>query len=429
MGYTFSEKLLAKKCGRSHVKPGEIVTVHPDVLLTDEAAAEVIRLMAEIGVEKPVDPEKICIILDHCSPAATAIQAENHLLVRKFVKKHAIRRFYEVGEGICHQVLAEDGIIVPGTLLVGSDSHTITNGALGAFSIGISRTEMAGLYITGEIWLQVPASIQIRLHGKLRKHVQGKDVALKILQDLGENGALYMCVEFTGSGITTLNMDDRRAISNMMSEAGAKTAFFPPDAVTRKWLQYKPNEMIADPIIPDENARYFGKYEYDMGKIDSLIAHPHSPANVSSIPNNSDIRIDQALIGTCTGGRYDDLATAARILKGRHIDSGVRLLISPVSRKVFMKALQSGVVDALVQAGAVFLPPGCGPCAGVHQGVLGSGEVCVSAGARNYQGRMGSNQAEIYLASPATVAASALEGRICNPMDYIDDRGSNDNRD
>ncbi len=419
MGYTFSEKLLAKKCGRSQVRPGEIITVQPDVLLTDEAAAEVIRIMQEIGAEKPANSDKICIILDHCSPAATTIQADNHVIVREFVRNHAIGHFYEVGKGICHQVLAEDGIIVPGILLVGSDSHTITNGALGAFSIGISRTEMAGLYITGEIWLQVPESIQIRLYGSLRQHVQGKDVALRILQDLGENGALYMCVEFTGPGIASLSMDDRWTISNMMSEAGAKTAFFPPDAVTRKWLQGTPNESTPDPIFPDEKARYFRRYEYDLGKIEPLIAHPHSPAKVSAIPDNSEIRIDQAFIGTCTGGRYEDMAVAARILTGRRIHSGVRLLIGPVSQAVLIKALQSGVIDSLVQAGAVLLPPGCGPCAGVHQGILGAGEVCISAGARNYKGRMGSDKAEIFLASPATVAASALEGRICSPMNYI----------
>ena len=419
MKMTFAEKILAQNCGRDAVKPGDLLMIKPDVLLTDEAAARVSELYQEIGAKELACPEKIGIILDHCSPPASEEQAKSHAIVRDFLKTHTVGAFFDVGEGISHQLLAENGFIGPGKIVVGSDSHTITNSAFGAFCAGISRTEMAGLYATGEIWMMVPKSIKITFVGKLAQHISVKDVALQILKILGEDGASYMSVEFYGT--EDFSMDERRVLCNAMAEAGAKSAYVVPDEKTKEWMSQYTGKADFNPVFADEGAVYEREITLDLSKVKTSVALPHSPANVKDVAELGDaIAVNQCLIGTCTGGRLDDIKTAADIVKGKKIAPFVRLLIAPVSEKVLKEALNCGYIESLLDAGAILLPPGCGPCAGVHQGVLAGGEVCISTGIRNYKGRMGSVNANIIIASAATVACSALTGFVTDPGVFLE---------
>lgn len=421
MGYTFAEKILSKKSRKKIVTSGEIITIEPDILLTDEAAASVIELFKEIGAKKLVHPERIFITLDHCSPPSTINQAEKQLKVREFVELNLIKEFYDIGEGLSHQLVAESGMVHPGQIIVGSDSHTITNGAFGTFSIGISRAEMAGLYATGEIWLKVPESIKIFVEGNFGKGIMAKDLALQILGDVDENGALYCCVEFDGPGLKYLDMDERRTLTNTMVEAGAKTAFIPPDEITINWLKKYTNISLNydDFVFPDKNASYKKKLYYDMQNILPNIAIPDSPAAVRKISEISEVLINQTFIGTCTGGRLRDIEIAAKILKNKHIAKLTRLLVCPNSKKILNESIEFGYISILLNAGAIILPPGCGPCAGIHQGTIAKDEVCISSGIRNYKGRMGSGESKIFISSPATVAASAIVGKIADPRQYF----------
>ena len=419
MAQTFAEKILSLKTNEPGVIPGQYVTVHPDALLTDEACATVIEILRDLGVSRPVHPERISIFLDHCSPAPTVTHAENHAMVRKYIQEKQNLRFFDVGEGISHQLMAENGLALPGNIIIGSDSHTIQHGALGAFSVGVSRTEMAGLYATGETWLKVPESMRIYLEGALPEAVMSKDLVLKILGDIGEYGALYMCVEFAGPGLNNLNIDERMTLSNMLVEGGAKASFIPPDDITIEWYRKEAGLNKIDPVYPDIGAKYKKEIFYDIENIIPNVAFPHSPALVKPVHQAQGIRVDQFFIGSCAGGKLEDLKTAAIILEGKSISTMGRLLIGPASRRVMQKAIQAGYVSTLLNAGAVFLPPGCGPCPGVHQGILSPGEVCLTSGNRNYQGRMGSKEATIYLASPATVAASAIKGYINDPREFF----------
>jgi 3-isopropylmalate/(R)-2-methylmalate dehydratase large subunit len=418
MGQTFAEKILARKAGLEQVEPGQIVTVQPDKLLTHDNTAAIAKIFREIGVEKVARPEISVIVLDHVVPAATEGHAKNHQQIRRFVAEQGIANFYDVGEGICHQVLPEKGHALPGYLIVGSDSHTPTHGAFGAFSAGIGRTEAAAVMATGEIWLMVPHSFRLVVKGRMPKGVYAKDLILHIIGDLGADGADYRSVEFTGPVIEEMSVAGRMVLCNMVAEMGAKAGVVAPDDKTRAWLSGRTQEDF-EPVLADPDAAYERTVEYDASELDPQVARPHTVDNVVPIGEVAGTRIDQAFIGTCTNGRLEDFEEAARILRGRHVAPSARLLILPASREVLLAALAEGIVTDLVTAGAVVLNPGCGPCLGAHEGVMAPGEVTISTANRNFKGRMGCKEAEIYLASPATVAASAVTGEITDPREFV----------
>ena len=420
MGMTFVEKILAKYAGLDDVLPGQIVTVHPDHLLTHDNTAAIIQKITPELVKYGVYSKSLpIIVLDHVIPAVSEKTATNHKVIREFVKKHKIEIFFDIGVGVCHQVVIEKGLALPGKLLLGSDSHTCSYGAIGAFSSGIDRTEAASLLLTGETWLKVPNSIKMILSGKLNTGVYAKDVILHIIGDISASGANYCSVEYHGD-VDQLSVDDRFTIANMGVEMGAKNSVFFVDDVTNNYLDsIGVSSSSYDPISPDNDASYVQELEYNLSEIEPVVACPHTVDNVKSVSELSGLEIQQYLIGTCTNGRLSDFKVAAEILKGKKVDPNVRLLILPASKDVYEKALNTGIIEILVKSGGIPLPPGCGPCLGAHQGVLAPGERCLSTANRNFKGRMGCTEAEIYLASPATVAASALYGRITDPREVI----------
>ena len=420
MGMTFAEKLFAKYAGEKNVVPGQIVTVHPDHLLThDNTAAIVQKIKPELEKYGVFSKSLPIIVLDHVIPAASEKTATNHKIIREFVKTHNIENFFDVGVGVCHQVVVEKGLALPGKLILGSDSHTCSYGAIGAFSSGIDRTEAASLMLTGETWLKVPNSIKMILTGKLKPDVYPKDVILHIIGDISASGANYCSVEYHGD-VDQFSVEDRFTIANMGVEMGAKNSVFFVDDITKNYLNsIGVSSASYEPIFPDNDASYMQEVEYDLSGIVPMVACPHTVDNVKPASELSSLEIQQCLIGTCTNGRLSDLKVAADILKGKKVNSNVRLLILPASKDVYEKALKEGIIETLVESGGVLLPPGCGPCLGAHQGVLAPGERCLSTANRNFKGRMGCKDAEIYLASPATVAASAIYGKITDPRGVV----------
>jgi len=416
VGKTFAEKILAKKAGLKKVVPGQIVTVKPEHLLThDNTAAIIGKISADLDKYGVVDPNLSVIVIDHVVPASDEKTATNHKKIREFVKKFGIKNFFDAGEGICHQVVIEKGFAIPGTIVLGSDSHTCSYGALGVFSTGIDRTEAAALMLTGETWLKVPQSIKITLKGKFSYPVMARDLISQIIGDIKSDGANYCSVEFHGD-IKNLSIDDRIAIANMGVEMGAKNAVFPVDHLAEVYLDSigvkrdSYEKMWADP-----DAVYIQELTYDLSQLKPVVAKPHNVDNVIEVTEVEGIEINQCLLGTCTNGRLNDLEIAAKILNGKKVAPNVRFLILPASRSIFNEALKLGYIETLSVAGAIFLPTGCGPCLGAHQGILAPSERCLSTSNRNFKGRMGCKDAEIYLASPATVAASALYGKIMDP--------------
>ncbi len=418
MGQTFAQKILAQKAGLETVEPGQIVTVRPDKLLTHDNTAAIAKIFREIGVERLARPEISVIVLDHVVPAATEGHARNHQQIRQFVKEQGVTSFYDVGEGICHQVLPEKGHALPGYLIVGSDSHTTTHGAFGAFAAGIGRTEAAAVMATGEIWLMVPESFRITVEGEVPKGVYAKDLILHIIGNLGADGADYRAVEFTGPVIKEMSVASRMVLCNMAAEMGAKIGVVESDDKTRAWLKGR-SDVDFEKVSADPEAAYERVIEYDVSALLPQVARPHTVDNVVPITEVIGTKVDQALIGTCTNGRLEDLQVAAQVLRGRKIAPMTRLLTLPASREVLSAALAEGIIADLVTAGAVILNPGCGPCLGAHEGVMAPGEVTISTANRNFKGRMGCKEAEIYLASPATVAASALAGEIVDPREFV----------
>ncbi len=420
MGMTFAQKILANKSGNKTVDVGQIVTVRPDHLLThDNTAAIIGKIGPELDAHGVVRTDLDIIVLDHVIPAASEKNAAGHLKIRGFVKKHHIRHFFDVGEGICHQIVVEKGFARPGGLILGSDSHTCSYGAVGCFSTGIDRTEAAALMLTGQTWLKVPPTIKITVSGQLRPPVSAKDLILTIIGDIRADGANYCAVEFHGD-IRNLTVDDRFTIANMGVEMGAKIAVFPVDEKTRDFLQSCGGE--ADQVTPvwaDPDASYIRILSYTLDDITPVVAMSHTVDNVKPVGDVEGLALDQCFIGTCTNGRTSDFREAARILKGKTISPNTRLLLLPASRSVLREAMAEGLIDTLVEAGGVLLPPGCGPCLGAHQGALAPGERCLSTANRNFKGRMGCKEAEIILASPATVAASALNGTITDPRKEV----------
>jgi homoaconitate hydratase family protein len=416
MGQTFAEKILGKYAHEKKVVPGQIVTVRPDHLLMHDNTAPIIaKITAELKEYGVSERDLPIIVLDHVIPAASEKNATQHKQIREFVKAYKIKHFYDVGYGVCHQIVVEEGLALPGMVLLGSDSHTCSYGAVGAFSSGIDRTEAAALLLTGETWLKVPQSIKMTLSGSLQKWVTAKDVILHIIGDVSASGADYCSVEFQGD-IQQFSVDDRFTMANMGVEMGAKNAVFPVDAVTTSYLSALgiPKSKYT-PISADMDADYDREILYKLREIPPVVAAPHSVDNVKPVTEVEGIEIQQCLLGTCTNGRLSDFQVAAKILKGKKVHPTVRLLVLPASRQVYLDAVKEGVIETLVDAGGTVLPPGCGPCLGAHQGVLAPRERCISTSNRNFKGRMGCVDAEIYLASPATVAASAIHGRITDP--------------
>ncbi|MEA2054941.1 MAG: 3-isopropylmalate dehydratase large subunit [Candidatus Thermoplasmatota archaeon] len=419
MGKTFAEKILARKAGAvKGVVPGQIVTVKPDHLLThDNTAAIIGKISDELDKYGVINPDLSVIVLDHVIPAANEKTANNHKKIRTFVKKHKIKNFFDVGTGVCHQIILEKGFAVPGSLILGSDSHTCSYGAVNVFSTGIDRTEAASIMLTGETWLKVPETIKITIEGKLKPFVSAKDVILYIIGDIGSSGANYCSVEFHGN-VSQFSIADRFTIANMGVEAGAKNTVFQVDDVTVEYLK-KTGIKDYTPVWADPDASYIKEFTYNLSTIPPMIACPHNVDNVKPVSELAGVEIDQYLIGTCTNGRENDFRIAAEILKGKKISPDVRLLILPASKTVFEKALKNGTIEILSRAGGIILPPGCGPCLGAHQGAMAPGEKCLSTANRNFKGRMGCKQSEIYLASPATVAASAIHGKITDPREVM----------
>ena len=420
MGMTFAEKILATYAKEKTTVPGQIVTVHPDHVLTHDNTAAIIQKISKDLESYGVHSNELSVIvIDHVVPAASEKTAINHKVIREFVKKYHIKHFYDVGEGICHQIVVEKGLALPGTLVLGSDSHTCSYGALGVFSSGIDRTEAAALLLTGETWLKVPQSIKITFEGSLKKGVYAKDVILHIIGDISASGASYCSVEYHGA-VSQFSVDDRFTIANMGVEMGAKNSVFFVDETTKAYLQsIGVSQGSYTPVSADKDATYQTSLTYDVSEVVPLVSCPHTVDNVKPASDLGDITLNQCLIGTCTNGRLSDFEIAAKILKGKKIHPDVRLIMLPASKTILQHALEKGYIKTFVDAGAMILPPGCGPCLGAHQGVLSPRERCLSTANRNFKGRMGSKKAEIYLASPATVAASAITGHITDPREVI----------
>lgn len=418
MGQTFAEKILAKKAGVKKTQPGEIVEVTPDVALSHDNTAAIYEIFKRMGGDNVFDPGVHAIFLDHAAPAPTTKHAENHHLIRQFVQDQSIPHFYDVGRGICHQVLVEEGLALPGELVLGSDSHTPHAGVMGAFAAGIGRSEMASIWALGNLWLRVPETLKIIIKGQLMEGVTSKDLALHVIGDLGADGALYMSVEWHGDGVEALNLAERAVLPNMTAEMGAKNSYLPPDQKVFDYLN-KRAKRPYEPILPDPDAQYAMVKEYNAAKIEPLIACPHTVDNVKPISEIAGTRVDQAFLGTCTNGRLEDLAMAAELLSGRQLAKGTRLIVIPASSKVYKEALLAGYIEVFLNAGAVVESPGCGPCMGNHMGVPAVGEVTISSANRNFRGRMGTKDSEIYLANPRVVAASAVAGEIIHPKDLL----------
>lgn len=415
MGKTLTEKILGRKAGKD-VQAGEVITVSPDYVLSHDNSAAIIQEFRKLGVKKVKVPEKIVIVLDHIVPASEEKYAQNHKSIREFVAEQGIPHFFDINAGICHQVLPEQGFALPGKVIVGSDSHTPSYGALGAFATGIGRTETACTWATDEIWLRVPETMRIDLSGRFRTGVFAKDLSLKIIGDRGAEMANYKAVEFAGPAAGDLSVGARLTLANMSAEMGAKNGYFAPDAKTLKWLEGRARgPFVAASSDPD--ARFASVLAYDLGALEPLVACPHTVDNVKPVGTVAGKPVNQVLIGTCTNGRLEDLEAAAAIFKGRKVHPSVRCLVIPASWEVYREALKSGALAVLADAGCVILNSGCGPCLGAHEGIMAAGEVCLSTSNRNFQGRMGHRDSEIYLASPATAAATAVAGKIADPRE------------
>lgn len=419
MKQNITEKIISKHCGKK-VKAGEVVFADIDwAFVQDGTGPLTMDVIEEMG-GRVSSPENRCVFLDHASPSSKYQLSDTHNKLRKYAQKRGMELF-DIGEGICHQLMAEN-YVNPGDLVVGADSHTCTAGAFGAFASGFGSTDIAFAMSTGKLWLKVPSAIKVNLAGKLKFPSMAKDVILKIIGDLGASGATYKTLEFTGEGVGNLSMESRLTICNMVIEAGAKNGIMAPDEKVNRYIkEHRRKEIGFEKFQSDTGVKYEKEINIDLSKIAPQIAVPHGVDNVKEVKEieKQDIPINQVLIGTCTGGRIEDLRAAAEILKDNRISSKVRMIVVPASRKVFKKANKEGLIDIFVDKGASLVTPGCGPCVGIQGGVLGTDEVCVSTANRNFKGRMGCSESFIYLSSPATAAASAVKGRITNPKEVL----------
>jgi 3-isopropylmalate/(R)-2-methylmalate dehydratase large subunit len=412
-----TEKILAKASGKNMVQPGEIVDANVDMIMIHDLTGPLaVEAFKKIGTQKVWNNQKVVVILDHQVPAESIKAAELHKTMRQFAKDQNLR-IYDVGRGgVCHQVMPEKGHVVPGTVIVGADSHTCTYGAFGAFATGIGSTEAAAVMATGKIWLKVPEAIKIKVTGRFGEYVTPKDLILNIIGELGVDGAIYKSAEFRGQTIREMNMAGRMTICNMAVEMGAKNGIVEPDETTRKFLQNRVKTMPAfENLRSDKDAGYVQTLEFNVEELEPQVACPSSVDNVKPVSEVGDVPIEQAFIGSCTNGRIEDLRLAAQVMKGKKVKDGVRALVIPASMEVYKQALTEGLTDIFTDTGAMVCGSACGPCLGGHIGLLAAGETCVSTSNRNFIGRMGSKEANVYLASPATVAASAITGKITDP--------------
>ena len=418
MYHTVAEKILLKHApGMKELAPGQFIECRIDLIMVHEQLGGRIHVEYEkLGLDRVWDPEKIFFILDHWIPAPTINAAQMHQDCREFAKKYNFIHDMGINKGICHQVLPEMGFARPGMLIVGSDSHTTTYGAFNCLSTGIGATDVSVVFANGNLWFKVPESFKISLSGELSKGVMSKDLVLKLIGDLTTKGAIYKSLEFHGADC--LSIDSRMTVSNMVVEAGAKFGVFLPDKTLEKWLEHRTKEPYQI-VMPDKEAIYEKTMEYDLSELEPVVAKPSSPGNLDSIKNVEGIEIDQAFLGSCTNGRMEDLQIAAKILKGKTVNPKTRLIITPASQEIYEKALNKGLIEIFIKAGAVFTHSTCGACIGGHLGVLGEEETCVSSTNRNFVGRMGAPSSKVYLASPATVAASALHGKITDPREVL----------
>ncbi len=412
---TLAEKLLAAHSGKEKGSPGEFLNVRVDLVMANDITAPIaIREFERIGVSKVFDPKKVVMVPDHFVPSKDIPSAEQAKMMREFAQEQGLV-YFEVGSGgIEHVLLPEQGLVLPGDVVVGADSHTCTYGALGAFATGMGSTDIACAMATGEIWMKVPPTIKLVYHGKVKKWVSGKDLILYTIGDIGVDGALYAAMEFCGEAMDALSMDSRFTVANMAIEAGAKAGIFRVDNKTRAYLKERSSRPYTV-YEPDEHAQYEKIIEYDVSQIEPQVAFPHLPSNTKPISEVGEVKIDQAVIGSCTNGRIEDLEIAAEVLKWRKVHPEVRCIVIPGSHEVYLEALRRGLIEIFVRGGAVVSPPTCGPCLGGHMGVLGDGERAISTTNRNFKGRMGSPESEVYLANPAIAAASAILGRIGSP--------------
>ena len=417
MGKTLAEKILSQKSG-ADAHAGDIVIAKVDlVFVQDTTGPLTLKQLEATGLKAVANPGRTIIFLDHAVPSPARELSNDHMLLRHFASRTGVS-LSEVGEGICHQLVAES-YANPGDVIVGADSHTVTAGGLGAFATGMGSTDIAVALALGRTWFRVPESLKVVIGGRFAPGVYAKDLILHLIGDIGANGASYKALEFSGEAIAEIAMSGRLSVANMAVEAGAKVGLFPTDDVTEGYLQAQGRGERYQRLYPDPDAAYERTIEVDIAGLEPMVARPHSVDNVARAKELKGTRIQQVLIGTCTNGRLDDLAVAANMLRGRRRHADTRLIVAPASRGVFMAALEAGHIRALVEAGAIIVPPGCAACLGVHQGVLGDGESCLSTANRNFRGRMGNPEAFIYLASPATAAATAIAGEITDPRELL----------
>lgn len=426
MGYTITEKILRAHTKKKSIKPGDFINAKVDFCFGNDITAPIaIDGFNKTGAKKVFDKTRIALIPDHFTPAKDMKSANQAKALSEFAKKHDITHYYEVGRmGVEHALLPELGLVLPGNLVIGADSHTCTYGALGAFSCGVGSTDLAYGFIKGECWFKVPETMKFVYRGKLKKWVGGKDLILHTIGDIGVDGAHYRAMEFCGEAIKGLPMEDRFSICNMAIEAGAKNGIIEPDATTVKYVRgvirkNKPKRKTFKLYKSDKDATYAAVKEYDVSKIEPQVSLPHLPSNAKPVNKVKNVNIDQAVIGSCTNGRIGDLEIAAKILKGRKAKQGVRLIVIPATQAIYLEAVRRGFAKIFVEAGGVFSTPSCGPCLGGHLGVLAEGERSVATTNRNFVGRMGHPKSEIYLASPAVAAASAVRGRIAHPKEVV----------
>ncbi len=415
MEMTMAEKILAKASGNKESEAGEIIMANIDVAMTHDLTGPLsVESFEKIGLSKVWDPEKIVIVFDHQVPADSIDAANNHMIMREFVKQQGINNFYDVREGVCHQVLPEKGHVVPGEVIVGTDSHTCTHGALGAFATGIGSTDMAMVFATGKLWFKVPETVKFEITGKLQESVFAKDVVLDIIGKMGADGATYKACEFGGETTRNMNISDRMVLCNMAIEMGGKTGLVEPDQKTINYLRGRSTKSY-EIMKTDDEAQSLETMYVDVNELEPQIACPHNVDNVKPVSEVEGTSIDQIFLGSCTNGRLSDLRTAAKILKGKDVSKNVRMLVIPASREVYSKAMDEGLLRIFVDSGALVCNPCCGPCLGGHIGLVGPGEVSLSTSNRNFKGRQGSPDAEVYLSSAAVAAASAITGKITDP--------------
>lgn len=418
MGMTMTQKILAAHAGLSEVKAGQLIEADLDLVLGNDITSPVaINEMKKMDRQQVFDKDKIALVMDHFIPNKDIKSAENCKCCRDFACKHEISNYFDVGEmGIEHALLPEKGLVVAGDAVIGADSHTCTYGALGAFSTGVGSTDMAAGMVTGKAWFKVPSAIKFELVGKPQKWVGGKDVILHIIGMIGVDGALYKSMEFSGEGIKNLSMDDRFTICNMAIEAGGKNGIFPVDEAAEEYMK-EHSKRSYQIYEADEDAEYEAVYTIDLSKLQPTVAFPHLPENTKTIDQVGEVKIDQSVIGSCTNGRIEDMRIAAEVLKGRKVAKGVRCIVIPATQAIYLQAMREGLLEIFIEAGAIVSTPTCGPCLGGYMGILAAGERCISTTNRNFVGRMGHVDSEIYLASPAVAAASAVTGRISWPCE------------